>query len=216
MAAVAVLAVLAVLAVPTVATASVVAKGFGPFDTPFEPAAASAFARDLGGIAEQTRPLLPALERPAQGQPDLMATQTSAVAAPFIYDSGKEVLPIGGFTGTIPSPTLARLQAMIARGDFHLVIQAPKVGRPPARLGHPALRQPRDRASHVRRSGVLVVLLRQSRVAAPNRARPTSHASHCGAGRSSGRGNATGPASRSDITEKPTPVPSTGTWGRPS
>jgi hypothetical protein len=59
-----------------------------------------------------------------------MATQTSAVAAPFIYDSGREVLPIGGFTGTIPSPTLARLQAMIARGDFHLVIQAPTVVDP--------------------------------------------------------------------------------------
>ena len=56
-----------------------------------------------------------------------MATQTAAVAAPFIYDSGLEVVPIGGFTGTIPEPTLASLKAMIAAGDFHLVIQAPRV-----------------------------------------------------------------------------------------
>ena len=63
-------------------------------------------------------------------QPDLLATQTSAVAAPFIYDSGQEVVPIGGFTGTIPEPSLSRLQAMIAQGDFHLVIQAPTVSDP--------------------------------------------------------------------------------------
>ena len=59
-----------------------------------------------------------------------MATQTAAVAAPFIYDSGQEVLPIGGFTGTIPQPSLASLQAMIAAGDFHIVIEAPKVTDP--------------------------------------------------------------------------------------
>jgi len=59
-----------------------------------------------------------------------MATQTSAVAAPFIYDSGQEVLPIGGYSGTVPEPSLGRLQAMIARGDFHLVIQSPVVTDP--------------------------------------------------------------------------------------
>ena len=39
-------------------------------------------------------------------------------------------MPIGGFTGTIPEPSLSSLQAMIARGDFHLVIQAPTVTDP--------------------------------------------------------------------------------------
>ena len=59
-----------------------------------------------------------------------MATQTSAVAAPFIFDSGQEVLPIGGFTGTIPEPSLRALQSMIARGDFHIVVQSPTVTDP--------------------------------------------------------------------------------------
>lgn len=59
-----------------------------------------------------------------------MATQTAAVAAPFIYDSGQEVVPIGGFTGRTPQPSLADLRAMIARGDFHVVIQAPTVSDP--------------------------------------------------------------------------------------
>ena len=40
----------------------------------------------------------------------------------FIYDSGLEALPIGGFTGTIPAPTLAQLQADVRAGRFHLVL----------------------------------------------------------------------------------------------
>lgn len=39
-----------------------------------------------------------------------MATQASALAAPFIWASGKEVLPVGGFTGTIPEPSLPALK----------------------------------------------------------------------------------------------------------
>jgi 4-amino-4-deoxy-L-arabinose transferase-like glycosyltransferase len=124
------LAAVAVLAVPAAASISVVAKQFGPFDTPFEDAGASAIARNLGGVARQTERSLPALEIAARNQPDLMATQTSAVAAPFIYDSGREVVPIGGFTGTIPEPTGAALKSMIAKGDFHLVIQSPTVTDP--------------------------------------------------------------------------------------
>ena len=59
-----------------------------------------------------------------------MATQTSVVAAPFIYDSGREVVPIGGYTGTIPEPSLDSLKAMISRGDFRLVVQSPTVTDP--------------------------------------------------------------------------------------
>jgi hypothetical protein len=50
-----------------------------------------------------------------------MATQSAAVAA-FFAASGEEVLPIGGFTGTIPSPTPSQLQAGIRAGQFHLVL----------------------------------------------------------------------------------------------
>jgi len=124
------LAAVAVLAVPAAASISVVAKRFGPFDTPFEGAGDSAIARNLGGVATKTEALLPAIETAARNQPDLMATQTSAVAAPFIYDSGREVVPIGGFTGTIPEPSGAQLRSMIAKGDFHLVIQSPAVTDP--------------------------------------------------------------------------------------
>lgn len=120
----------ALVVVPAAASASVVTNAFGPFDTPFESPPAAAFARLLGQLGAHTEALLPPLERVRGLQPDLMATQTSALAAPFIYDSGLEVVPIGGFTGTIPEPSLAELQAMIARGDFHLVIEASTVTDP--------------------------------------------------------------------------------------
>jgi hypothetical protein len=32
------------------------------------------------------------------------------------------VLPIGGFTGSVPSPTLAQVEADVRDGAFHLVI----------------------------------------------------------------------------------------------
>ena len=124
------LAAIALVAVPAAASVSVVAKRFGPFDTPFEGARASALARTLGGVARQTEALLPPLENAGRNQPDLAATQTSAVAAPFIYDSGREVLPIGGYTGTIPEPSGAALLSMIRKGDFHIVIQSPTVTDP--------------------------------------------------------------------------------------
>ena len=124
------LAVAALLVVPALASLSLVSHHFGPFDTPFESSAASDVARGLGGTATRTRSLLPPLEGAKGRQPDLMATQTSAVAAPFIYDTGQEVLPIGGFTGAIPEPSLAALQKAISRGDFRLVIQARTVTDP--------------------------------------------------------------------------------------
>src|SRR5215472_2274280 len=50
-----------------------------------------------------------------------MAAQTAVLPSVIIYDSGLEALPIGGLTGTIPSPTLSQLQADIRAGRFHLV-----------------------------------------------------------------------------------------------
>ena len=110
---------------PAVACAALVARHEGAFDTPFEP------AREQDGIdalfvttPARVQLLISRLESVQNGAPDLLATQTSALAAVFIYASGREVLPIGGFTGTIPSPTLPQLQADIQQGLFHLVLAA--------------------------------------------------------------------------------------------
>jgi 4-amino-4-deoxy-L-arabinose transferase-like glycosyltransferase len=124
------LATLAVLAVPAVASASVVSSGLGPFETPFEPQQATAGATAFFGAPFSVAGTLPALEAGNRGAPYLMATQTSALAAPFIWASGREVLPVGGFTGTIPEPSLAALKNMIEIGDVHTFLQSPTATDP--------------------------------------------------------------------------------------
>ena len=110
---------------PAVASADLVARHEGAFDTPFEPTSEKdAIDALFVQTPAQVQLLIPDLEATQNGARYLFATQTSALAAPFIYASGLEVLPIGGFTGTIPSPTLGQLQADIREGRFHLVLAA--------------------------------------------------------------------------------------------
>ena len=66
--------------------------------------------------------LIPDWQDTQNGAPYLMAAQSAALPSLIIYDTGLEALPIGGFDGTTPSPTLAQLQADIRHGLFHLVL----------------------------------------------------------------------------------------------
>jgi hypothetical protein len=116
-------ALTAMLLVPATASVSVAVESLGPFDTPFESQAVDRSTRAFLDTIEPAQILVPTLENAQFGAPYLMATQTSALAAPFIYVSGREVLPIGGYTGAIPAPTLAQLQSMIRDAKFHLVLQ---------------------------------------------------------------------------------------------
>jgi AcrR family transcriptional regulator len=93
------------------------------FDTPFETAREARAVRVLLVAAPRVAAAtLPGLERARGGAPDLMAVQSSAVASVFAYPTGEEVLPIGGFTGTGPSPTLDQLRADVAARRFRLVL----------------------------------------------------------------------------------------------
>ncbi len=124
-------AAVALALAPAVAAASVVVNRLGPFDTPFQRPAVTAFIRQvLSATPAAAAKTLPTLEAARQGAPYLMATQSAALAAPFIYYSGLETLPIGGFTGTGPEPTLQSLETMIGRGDFHLVLESPTTTDP--------------------------------------------------------------------------------------
>jgi 4-amino-4-deoxy-L-arabinose transferase-like glycosyltransferase len=114
---------LAGLLAPAAASAGIVAQHRGAFDTPYESGAEAAAIRLLFvQIPGQVRPLIPQLKKVQFGAPDLLAAQSSALASVFIYDSGLEALPLGGFTGTIPAPTLAQLKEDVREGQFHLAI----------------------------------------------------------------------------------------------
>jgi len=110
---------------PAVAAVGLVVRHEGAFDTPFESAGEREGLDYLFlQIPAQVKTTIPLLKRVQNGALYLLATQTSALAAAIILDSGLEVLPIGGFTGTIPSPTLPQLEADIRKGRMHLVLVA--------------------------------------------------------------------------------------------
>ena len=118
------------LIVPAVAASSVVTSGLGPFQTPFESARVTADITAFQGASFDIGPALTALERGQVAETDLMAIQTAALAAPFIWASGREVLPIGGFTGTIPEPTLGTIQGLIRTGVVRTFLQSPTTTDP--------------------------------------------------------------------------------------
>jgi 4-amino-4-deoxy-L-arabinose transferase-like glycosyltransferase len=106
----------AVLLLPAAASVSSVIRGLGPFDTPFEPTAIAHNNQALAAAAPALTRVARRLEFDTPPGDPLFAADTSGLAADYILYSGKEVLPIGGYLGNVPAPTLATLQSDVTRG----------------------------------------------------------------------------------------------------
>jgi hypothetical protein len=106
----------AVLLLPAAASVSCVIRGLGPFDTPFESSGTARNHQLLAAAAPAFTRAVQRLELQTPPGDALFGTDTSGLAENYILYSGKEVLPIGGFLGNVPAPTLATLQADISRG----------------------------------------------------------------------------------------------------
>jgi hypothetical protein len=111
----------ACLIAPAAASITVAYTGEGPFDTPFQPAAQTA-ADEAEVNAEQAAATAygALLAQHDGGVPPayVAAVETSGAAAPQIAGTGLEFLPIGGYLGGLPAPTLAQLQTLIADGQL--------------------------------------------------------------------------------------------------
>jgi 4-amino-4-deoxy-L-arabinose transferase-like glycosyltransferase len=123
---------LALLLAPAVASVTSVTRVLGPFDSPFEPHSVTLVTQDLAHnlpehIASGKR--LRALDQPLR-----LSTETSGLAANDILFSGREILPIGGFTGAVPSPTLSQLQHDVATKKVNFFILATSPLTPDPRL----------------------------------------------------------------------------------
>ena len=106
----------ALLLLPAAASVSSVIRGLGPFDVPFEP---SRVAHNNQLLAAAAPALVAASQRLESVTPRgdaLFGADTSGLAANYILYSGREVLPIGGYLGNVPGPTLATLREDISRG----------------------------------------------------------------------------------------------------
>jgi 4-amino-4-deoxy-L-arabinose transferase-like glycosyltransferase len=104
------------LLLPAVAAALMVTRGLGPFAAPYEPASATVSRSAAREARARDRRVVEQLSS-TYASPIPLATDSSILAAPFILATGREILPIGGFQGAIPAPTLAALQRDVASGQ---------------------------------------------------------------------------------------------------
>ncbi len=111
-----VLALTCALLLPAVASVLMVVRGLGPFAAPYEPASATVSRASAHRSMVLDAQALEELSS-TYATPIALATDSSILAAPFILATGKEVLPIGGYQGGVPAPTLADLQRRIAAGE---------------------------------------------------------------------------------------------------
>ena len=114
----------AILVIPASGAVLLASDHRGYIDTPFESRRTIEQNEALVGLSsmKEAASIVPTFEKLRMGSPYVMAVDTSAVASIFISASGKEFLPIGGFTGSIPEPTISELEGMIRTGQFHLVL----------------------------------------------------------------------------------------------
>jgi hypothetical protein len=102
-----------------------VTSGLGPFDTPFEPISVTLVTQTAyhrGQLAADLAVRTADSAPPAFHTPILFLIDTSAVAAPYILVSGREVLGVGGFTGAAPSPTPEQIRRDIATRTLRVAI----------------------------------------------------------------------------------------------
>jgi 4-amino-4-deoxy-L-arabinose transferase-like glycosyltransferase len=116
-------AAVSMLLVPAVTTGAVVGIGLGSFSTPYQ----SAVATNGGTTSVQRYQARNAHDatfyaHDYRGPPIIAAVDTAALASPYIMISGREFLPIGGYGGNNPSPSLATLRHLIDEGQVRLFI----------------------------------------------------------------------------------------------
>jgi 4-amino-4-deoxy-L-arabinose transferase-like glycosyltransferase len=110
------LAVGCMLMLPAVAAALMAIRGLGPFAAPYEPVAGTVSRAEAKRTLMANRQIVDQVSSTFD-TPIVFAADTSRLAAPYILATGREVLPIGGFEGGGPSPSLSRLQRYVASGQ---------------------------------------------------------------------------------------------------
>jgi 4-amino-4-deoxy-L-arabinose transferase-like glycosyltransferase len=117
------------LPLPVVASALMVVRGLGPFAAPYEPASATVSRADERQSRIRSAEAIEQLTA-RYGTAIPLAADSSILAAPFILATGEEVIPIGGYQGGAPAPSLGELRRRIAGGEVRAFI-VPKVSSDP-------------------------------------------------------------------------------------
>jgi 4-amino-4-deoxy-L-arabinose transferase-like glycosyltransferase len=88
------------------ASATSVAAELGPFDSPYQPAAATAAEQTGWQRNVTTWPAIAAFARTSPPTQAADTWETSAQVSTFVLATGREFLPVGGFSGQVPSTPL--------------------------------------------------------------------------------------------------------------
>ncbi|MFE0461036.1 hypothetical protein ACFW1A_17490 [Kitasatospora sp. NPDC058965] len=75
-----------------------------------------------GGLDRAQQRILAYTRAHDDGARYLFATTSWSASSPYILATGEEVLPMGGFTGQVPSPTLAQVQDLVRTGRLRFVL----------------------------------------------------------------------------------------------
>jgi 4-amino-4-deoxy-L-arabinose transferase-like glycosyltransferase len=98
------------------ATGSVLVAGEGPFDTPYQPAHVTYLSQTLPARHRASWPALNALARLLPANQAIDTIETSFVAGAEILATGREFLPVGGFSGEVPAPTVNQFRRDVQLG----------------------------------------------------------------------------------------------------
>jgi 4-amino-4-deoxy-L-arabinose transferase-like glycosyltransferase len=126
------------------ATSSVLVAGEGPFDTPYQPASVTYLSQTLPARDEEEWPELSAYAATLPANLAIDVDETSFVASFDILATGHEYLPVGGFSGEVPSPTVRQFIRYVDEGRVlrAFVAVAPLSENPVMRwIAHNCLKQ---------------------------------------------------------------------------
>jgi 4-amino-4-deoxy-L-arabinose transferase-like glycosyltransferase len=98
-----------------------VARRLGPFDTPYGPTISGHLPINQQRYAAVEQHIVHYFRSRFHTQ-IAFATDTSLLASLTIFYTGQEVLPIGGYAGGIPAPTLRELRRYIADGNLRVIL----------------------------------------------------------------------------------------------
>ena len=124
-----VLALAAIAFLPTITSALVSVRRLGPFEAPYEAHAKPASPAEVRRGTELHRQVVEQVST-AFETPIVFAADSSLLASTYILATGREVLPIGGYLGNNPAPTLAEIQHYIDTDEVRGFLIPPQSADP--------------------------------------------------------------------------------------
>ena len=106
------------------ASGTAVASGLGPFDSPYQPASATT-AEHVGWQHDMARwTTQAAAAATVPGWRSIETVETSAQVSQDVLATGHEYLPVGGFSGQVPSTPLRTFVQWVGAGRIHATLVA--------------------------------------------------------------------------------------------